>query len=468
MILAKEVKDAVSGSILKGEEDFLFSGISLDSRKIKKGELFWAIKGERFDGHDFVLNAIKRGAGGAVIDERHAEAVVSNVKEEAVIISVKDTLYALGDIARYWRKKHNPKVIAITGSSGKTTTKELLSTILSLRYNTLRNPGNYNNLIGLPISLLRLNSYHSIAVLEMGMNMPGEISRLTEIADPDIGIITNIGPVHLEGVKDIEGVARAKAELAEKISKDGIIFVNGDNELLLKEVLKFGKKVITFGKDKKNDIILEKAYFNKEMGIDFCMIWNNKKFQFRLNSFGLQNAMNAMIASAVALYLGISEKDIIEGLLSYKGAKGRFQLINLVNDSILIDDTYNSNPLSLKAAVDSLRYLRRGKSLIIGLGDMLELGDYSVLAHRQAAEMIAKLDPDLFIAMGDFSEEMIRSAKECGIKEENLFLAKDHIDMALEIERRVKRSKNCLVFLKASRAILLNKVAEYLVDKLGT
>ncbi len=468
MLSAKEVEQAVSGVIRKGNEELVFKDVCIDSRRIKKGDLFWAIKGHRFDGHDFVLSALNKGAFGAIVEDRYVDEILKKTEgRDKVVISVKDSLKALGDLARYWRDKHKVKVIVVTGSSGKTTTKEMLFSILSQRYNVLKNPGNYNNLIGLPISLLKLDKLHSIAVLEMGMNRAGEIARLTQIANPDIGIITNIGPVHLEGVKDIKGVAQAKAELAKMLPERGVLFVNGDNALLMKEVLRFSKKTIRFGKDKKNDIILENAHVNENLGVDFSMVWGDKRLALKLNIAGLHNTMNALIASAVSLYMGMSEEEIKKGLLDYKGVKGRFQVISLVDESILIDDTYNANPVSLKAALKSISYIREGRKLFVGLGDMLELGDYSEQAHREAGKMVAELKPDFFIVTGNFSEQMIKGAQDAGMPKEKLVISSSPEQMCYEIEKRLSQDKRILVFLKASRAVSLDKVSEYLLNKFG-
>jgi len=337
MIKAEDIQKAISGKLLRGDKNTIFSGINIDSRRIDKGDLFWALKGERFDGHDFVLDAINTGAFGAVIEKSYAKKILQSLKEapNAVIISVQDTLKALGDLAKWWRNQYNVKVIAITGSTGKTSTKEMIFNILSINRKVLKNPGNYNNLIGLPITLLDLNSSHDVSVLEMGMNMPGEIRRLTEIADPDVGLITNIGPVHLQGVKDIYGVAKAKAELVEKISPDGTVFVNGDNELLVSAVSHFKKQIIKFGKNQKNDVKLEKIFSNGIEGSTFRLSWKGKNLELRINLPGMSNIINALAASAICLYLGEPEENIKKGLLMYQGVKGRFEIIRLSNDTIL-------------------------------------------------------------------------------------------------------------------------------------
>ncbi len=466
MIRTKDIVRAISGKLVKGDKDITFSGIKTDSRKIEKGDLFWALKGERFDGHDFISSAINAGAYGAVIKGSYTNKILGSLKDaqDVVIISAQDTLRALGDLAGWWRNQHNVKVIGITGSTGKTSTKEMISHILSIGKKVLKNPGNYNNLIGLPITLLSLDSSHDISVLEMGMNMPGEIRRLTEIADPDIGLITNIGPAHLQGVKDIHGVARAKTELVEKISSNATVFINGDNELLVKSASKYKKQIIRFGKNAKNDIKLERIVSYGIKGSIFRLSWEGRSLELRINVPGISSIMNALAASAICLYLGEPEENIRKGLLMYQGVKGRFEIIVLENDNILINDTYNSNPLSLKASMESIKDIKGKRGLIIGLGDMLELGDYSVHAHREAGRMAAGLNPELFIAMGSFSEEMIEGAREAGMSEHRLLISHDHEEMVYEIEKRLLK-KGCIIFLKGSRAMALERVAEGIMNR---
>ncbi len=467
MIKAKNIVKATSGRLINNKNNnHIFYGISIDSRKIKKGYLFWAIKGERFDGHDFVISALDSGAAGAVIQESNLERICRKLgTRNSIIISVQDTLTALGDLSTWWRKQHKTKVIGITGSSGKTSTKEIIANILSMDRKVLKNPGNYNNLIGLPLTLLNLRDYHDIAVLEMGMNMQGEIKRLTEIADPNIGIITNIGHVHLEGVKDIYGVAKAKSELVQQISPNSVIFINGDNQILLGIAMQFGKKLITFGLNSLNDIKLKKIYYHGIMGTHFTISWEGRDFSLRINVPGKSNVLNAMVAFAVCSYIGISEEQIKKGLLSYKGIKGRFEIIHLKNNMILINDTYNSNPLSLKSSIDSLYKLTKNKKIIIGLGDMLELGNYSKQAHIDAGKIVAKIKPSFFTTIGTYAHYMIYGAKLSGMDKRKLHISTSHDEMSNEIEKRL--CKDCVIFLKASRKIALEKVTQQIINKFG-
>ena len=241
-ITAKEIIYAIDGELIAGNPESSLMGICTDSREIISGQFFWALQGERYDGHDFVKQAVEKGALGIVIKKSHRREISPN--GDLVVIVVEDTLRALGDLAGWWRHQHDVRVAAITGSVGKTTTKEMTANILELDAPTLKNRGNLNNLVGLPLTVLMMEERHCKAVLEMGMNRPGEIARLTEIADPDIGLITNIAKAHIEGLGDINGVARAKAELLEKISSDGQIILNGDDEVLMAVASHFPKKMM--------------------------------------------------------------------------------------------------------------------------------------------------------------------------------------------------------------------------------
>ncbi len=296
---AGDILTPIQGELLRGDRDQSFSGVSTDSRTIGEGQLFWALKGETFDGHDFVREAIRKGAAGAVVNKDRTGALPVNTRSS--MFGVPDTLKALGDLARWWRHRFRARVTAITGSAGKTTTKEMTSAILSLEGFTLKNEGNFNNLIGLPLSLFLLEENHRFAVLEMGMNRPGEIGRLTEIADPDVGLITNVGRAHLEGVGSIEGVARAKVELLEKMSPRSLAILNGDDRILMKAAKSFREKPITFGQASQNQVRAEKIRNLGREGFSFDLLWQGKSFSVRLRVPGFQNVYNALAAAAIAL-----------------------------------------------------------------------------------------------------------------------------------------------------------------------
>jgi UDP-N-acetylmuramoyl-tripeptide--D-alanyl-D-alanine ligase len=458
-VSAKEIIPTVRGEMISGPEGTVFTGLSTDSRAVKEGGLFWALRGEKFDGHDFVREAAERGAKGVVI-ERGRPCPVPADKHLAAI-AVPDTLRALGDFASWWRREHQARVIAITGSAGKTTTKEMAASIFSLSGMTLKNKGNLNNLIGLPLSLFLLDAVHRTAVLELGMNRPGEIARLTEIADPDVGLITNAARAHVEGLGSVEGVARAKVELLEKMSSHSQPILNGDDQLLMRTAAPLMRKVMTFGLGPKNDVQPQDVKNLGREGFSFEIRYEGKAVPVRLRVPGVHNIRNALAASAIAFASGEPADRIAQGLNGFEGIAGRFMLSPLPGGCTLVDDTYNANPHSLKAAMDSLRPLvDEGGGILVGLGDMLELGKETAAAHLEAGERVADIGARLFVALGEHAHLMIEGALNKGFPREKAAIARDHRDMAEKIKGMMR--KGDLVFLKGSRRVGLEKVADLL------
>ena len=404
----------------------------------------------------FVDAAIRQGAAGAVIETGRKDLASSS--HGATVIEVPDTLYALGALAAWWRHQHRALLAAITGSMGKTTTKAMTSAILGLGGKTLSNEGNFNNLVGLPLSLLRLEEAHGAVVLEMGMNRRGEIARLTEIADPDVGLITNVGRVHLEGLGDIYGVARAKVELVEEMSEQGTAILNGDDEILMKAAAPFLRKSMTFGLGPKNDLQGRNVRDLGRDGLLFDLCYRGQSVPMRLRLAGRHHVMNALAASAIAISMGETFEHISEGLSGFEGIKGRFTITNLPVGAVLVDDTYNSNPSSLRAALQHLRSLvPEGGRLIVGLGDMLELGHETGPAHLEAGEMVANLGVDLFLALGEHAELMIQGAVEHGLARTRTARVSNHEEMVRLLQAEIH--KGDLIFLKGSRRVGLDRVA---------
>ena len=467
-ISSSDIRRAVGGFQVEGDPTAKVGGLSIDSRTIKAGELFWSIRGTKYDGHDFILKALDLGAVGVVSEEaewRRRPDIRNKVSEQykdRCIILVGDSIRALGDYAGWWRKKSDVKIAVITGSAGKTTTKEMTAAILSIKWNTLKNKGNFNNLIGLPLSLLSLKPEHERAVLEMGMNRAGEISRLTEIVNPDLGLITNIGMAHLEGVGDIWGVARAKAEMVERMSNGSQIIINGDDDRLFKTVSNIRKDVTTFGLDKSRDIFADGIHNCGFEGYEFEIFHRKGSFHVRLNTPGVQDILNALAAAAICLGLEVPEEDIVSGLESFAGINGRFRIIKLIGENIVVDDTYNSNPLSLESALRSADIVGKDMKIIVALGDMLELGNTSEDAHIEAGRKVAGLNPECFIAMGNYASEMIKGAVSAGMNKGNVFFVGSHEDMTKTI--RANMTGRNFVLIKGSRGMELDKVVRSLTE----
>ncbi len=458
-ITAKEMLSPIHGVLVSGRGETVFSGISTDSRTTLPGEVFCALVGDNFDGHDFVQKAVDKGASGVIIQNNHRTALAGI--PHAAVITVDDTLAALGDLARWWRHQYNVRVVAITGSAGKTSTKEMTAEILKLDGPTLVSQGNFNNLIGLPLTLLRLGKEHKNAVLEMGMNRPGEIDRLTWIADPDVGVITNVGMAHTEGVGDIQGVADAKTEMIGRISPRSQVVLNGDNTVLMKTAAKFHREYVTFGFDQKNKIHCSELQNLGKDGTRFHLHCGDGSHVVDLVVPGMQHVANALAAAAACACLDIELHHIVEGLRRFGGMKGRFSLLSISGNITVVDDTYNANPLSLKAALESVAAMvEQSGRMIVGLGEMMELGSGSSRAHRQAGQMVAMADAAYFVAIGEHAGEMLAGAMEKGMSTDNAVIATSVHEMAESIQAHMKPGD--LILLKGSRRIHLEKVLDAL------
>lgn len=460
-VTAEEIAKALGSERLRGPADTVMLGAGTDTRTLRPGELFFAIRGERFDGHDFIPAALELGAGG-VVCERGRAGGLSAAGDQAVI-EVQDTLRALGDMASWWRHNYRASIAAITGSAGKTTTKEMVAEILELQGATLKSRGNFNNLIGLPLTLFALSEEHRHAVLEMGMNRPGEIARLTEIADPQVGLITNVAAVHLEGLGDIRAVARAKAELLDRMSPAGVAVLNGDDELLMAESKRFKGELTTFGFGRGNDFRAEGVREMGREGTRFTLVFGGGRVDVRVSVPGLQNVWNALAAAALSVRSGAAPENVARGIEAYRGMGGRFALMDLPGGGILVDDTYNSNPSSLKAALQSIGGLQPVKGrIIVCLGDMLELGREAVSAHLEAGRMAAEQRADHILVMGRYADHIIRGALENGFPADRTRRMLNHEEMADGILDLLQEGD--LVLLKASRGMRFERVLELVLE----
>ncbi|MBU1091214.1 MAG: UDP-N-acetylmuramoyl-tripeptide--D-alanyl-D-alanine ligase, partial [Candidatus Omnitrophica bacterium] len=346
-----ELLNATKGKLIKSSKLSKVSGISIDSRSLRPNEAFIAIKGKNFNGHDFINQAIKKGASCIIINTTYDIRHTTYEKHKVALIAVRDTTKALGDIARYHRQKIDLPVIGVTGSNGKTTTKEMIAWVLSGRFRVLKNPGTKNNQIGLPLSLLDLNSRHNAAVLELGTNHFGEIAYLSGICQPNVGIITNIGPAHLEFFKDLKGVFREKYSISGHLQKPRMMILNADDKNLRSKLFKREKKSFNLGFGIRSKADFSARAIKIQNGrMEFVV---NKKYKFTLKVFGYSNIYNALASIAVARVLGMGYNDIASRLSNFTFTQGRLSLLEL-NNTRFLDDSYNSNPFSLKQALDTL------------------------------------------------------------------------------------------------------------------
>ncbi len=386
----EDIVKATGGRVLYSNgNSHAFTGVSIDSRAIKGGEIFVALRGARFDGHDFLYKALETGSG-ALVNFPPPEPLKGKT-----IIYVKNTLNALQDIAHYMRMKSNIPVIGITGTNGKTTTKELIASILGTKYRVLKNTGNLNNQIGLPLSLTKLSDEDEIVVLEMGASVPGDIKELCGIAVPDYGVVTNIGPGHLEGFGSIEAVRSAKLELLDTVKE---VVISADDTFLMEGISKYSGKVVTFGIENKADVYARDIDVKDRNSSFSLCIGSGLSIEINLNIPGTFNIYNALAAASIGHIFNIDLPDIKAGIESFKGVPMRLEIKELFGATV-ISDVYNANPASMEEAVKELVRLRKGRTIAV-LGDMLELGSYAEEAHRKLGEWMSKLPIDVFIAVG--------------------------------------------------------------------
>jgi len=397
MFKVTELLKASSGKLSSGSKDAVARGISIDSRTLKKGEAFLALKGDNFDGHDFIPQAIRNGAG-CVISQKEGR------HKGVTFIKVQDTTYALGELARFNRQRFKDvPVIAVTGSNGKTTAKEMIAQVLARKFKVLKNEGTKNNHIGLPLTLLQLDNSYDIAVLEIGTNHFGEVEYLSRIALPNIGVITNIGPAHLEYFKSLNGVFQEKYSLLKALQKPAIAIVNSDDLILRKIALKKTRSplVLSVGLKQKSDFFASGISFKR--GRPAFKV--NQRFKFALKTLGYYNIYNSLLAVAAARIFGLTYRDISRGLAGFDLPKSRLNFIEIKGIKF-IDDTYNSNPLSLKQALGVLEnFSVTGKKIFV-MGDMLELGASSRILHARAIRDALRV-ADTLITVGQLSRECL-------------------------------------------------------------
>ena len=456
---AVEILAATGGKVLRDGGKTRFGEIVTDSTKVKTGSVFVALKGERHDGHRFVGDAVRRGAG-CVIAHR---SLPKSALGRATAIKVADTLTALGDLAHYRRQQFAPKVLAITGSNGKTTTKEMVAAILQeawacgkrRRGKILKTEGNFNNLVGLPLTLLRLRKQDKMAVVELGTNQPGEIQRLTEIADPDIGIITSVAAAHLEGLNSLAGVAREKGALYRGMRPNGTIVVNLDDPWVRKIAARFPGRKITYG---KRGWVRAQAWRMRGMdGMQLKLKAGQRSCNVKLNYLGQHNIANALGAAALTLGVGAKLAAVRRGLAKARPFSMRMQSEEWRGVRI-INDAYNANPASMKAALQTLAELPcRGRRIAI-LGDMFELGKQAAREHRQLGKNAARGAVDFLYLLGDRAALVHRGALAAGMSPERVIVGKDHTELVKRLREQVKKG-DCLLF-KGSRGMKMEKVLD--------
>jgi len=460
MFRLKDVLKVTKAKLINKSKSDLFTGVSTDSRTIKKGDIFFALKGENFDGHNFVEDAVDKKAAAIVVSDDKNSVVrelMKNKKPAASILKVKNTVIALGNLAKYYRKINNVPLIAVTGSVGKTTAKDMVAQVLSKEYEVLKNIGTHNNYIGVPQTIFRLNKKHNICTLELGTSRFGEISYLGNIVCPQVAIITNIGASHLEFFKNLEGVFKEKKAIMCKLKGPKIVLLNGDDAFLRKLKLPCGFKVFYFGQKEPCDFLASDIALEN----DNVVFLFNKKHKFRINSPGKFNMYNALAGIACGLIFGLSVEDIKESLDKFNFPDKRLSKINCRKFSI-IDDTYNSNPLSLKNAIESLVGLEiRGRRILV-MGDMLELGEESVNLHRQIGDFVAEKPIDIFVTFGKLSKSAAQAAKTKSAGRQSVFTFDSKPELIDFLKGEIKPGD--VVLIKGSRRLRMEEIVLPLKD----
>lgn len=427
------------------------SAVSIDSRNVKQDSLFVAIKGDKFDGHNFVCDAVNAGVSAIVIDENKADKFKGlNIP----VVTVKDTTVALGDLAKVWRSKLNTKIIAITGSAGKTTTKEMLAAILSEKFKVNKTAANNNNHIGVPLTLFGTTNDYDILILELGTNHFGEIAYTANIAQPDYAIITNVGNSHLEYLKNKKGVLNEKVALFETTSaRNGIVFINNDDIMISKTMLDYPKRV-TFGFESVSDVKGTIQSFNEEGKPVIEITYKDLKIQHLFNLYGEQSAKNYLAAAAIALKLGLNKKEISAGISKFKSIDKRLN-VKTFKKFVLIDDTYNANPESMRYAIELMPKIKTFKNRIAILGDMFELGDESVKLHSELGRVIKRNKIDIVVTIGELMKNLDLELKKLEIES-------IHFDSREELTEYLSKYKypGYVVLVKGSRGMQMEEFSK--------
>jgi UDP-N-acetylmuramoyl-tripeptide--D-alanyl-D-alanine ligase len=461
------VAESCGGRLVCGTGLVAEAGASIDSRTLNAGQAFFAVRGPRFDGHDFLVAAVDRGAIGLVVDAAHAEAAVavaSRAPDRVFVVAVEDTTGALIAVARAWVEVLGCATVAVTGSVGKTTTKDLLAAAIASRYEVHATGGNLNNRYGLPLTCLKLVPRHEVLVAEMGMSAKGEIAELASIVRPRVGVVTCVAPVHLETLGSMEAIADAKAELVEALPAEGVAVLNADDPLVAAMRSRTKARVTTFGTSEGANVRIVAVDVGPDGRAAVTFEVGGGRFVTRLGLVGAHHAHNAAAALAAALALDVDPARACDAFASVGPGRHRMAIVQ-AGTVRLVDDCYNASPRSVAAALEALKSLGAGGRRVAMLGDMLELGAVTVAAHREAGRQAASSGVDLLIAVGKQSEEVRQGAMEAGMMSASVFTAPDAMVAANVAVALLKPRDTVLV--KGSRGVGLEVVVDALVARFG-
>ncbi|THJ16551.1 MAG: UDP-N-acetylmuramoyl-tripeptide--D-alanyl-D-alanine ligase [Nitrospira sp. CG24B] len=469
LFTVEELREVISAKVLASDgvswAKQRIRGISLDTRSLQPGDLFLALQGDRFDGHDFVATAFSRGAVGAIVLDSYDVSGISlkrgSKRAQPFILGVRDPLHVYQQLAAHHRSRFHIPVVAVTGSNGKTTTKEMVASVMAHRWKILKTEGNLNNRVGVPQTLLRLNERHKGAVIEMGVDNLGQTTRLCEIVRPTIGVITNIGPDHLEFFGTMEVSAQAKAEMLDLLPSDGVAILNADDSYYDYLAARARCRVVSFGFSSKADVRAMSLKSDGRNGTIFRLLLPGtmRHAAVHIRVQGDHNVTNALAAGAVGSILGLSGGVIAQGLSRFRPAAMRSQ-VRVSQGVKLIIDCYNANPASMKAAVQLLAQTGAKRKRIAVLGDMLELGPNAAQMHEEVGGFVARHGIDQLVACGLLGRSLAKGAKQAGLDQAHILEVPDARAASAAIKAFVKPGDTVLI--KASRGMKLELVADAL------
>lgn len=449
-----EVLEATGGKLLSGDRNKVIQDITTDSRKPAAGLLFIPLVGDKFDGHEFINAAFDLGAE-AALTHKETELLI-----DKTIVKVEDTRKALGDIAKYYKAKHNVPTVAVTGSVGKTTTKDMIYSVMAKKYNTLKTEANHNNDIGLPLTVFSLEKAHEAAVLEMGMNHFGEIEYLASIGRPDVAVITNIGESHIENLGSREGIFKAKMEITKLFNKNNTLIVNGDDDFLSTVKGQENYKVVYYGINNPDNDIYAKDIVNHGLkGVDFTAVADGKEYKVEVSVPGKHNVYNALAAICVGLEFGISMDQIVEGIRNFQLTGMRMEITDY-NGAQIINDSYNASPDSIKAALSVLGSVDNMRKIAI-MGDVLEMGDFAKDAHYNLGKEVVDNGVDVLITAGENMKYLAKGARDSGMQDVISF--DKTLDVCNYIKDKIKSGD--AVLIKASRGMRFEEVYNAIINK---
>lgn len=453
IITVKDIIKVTNGVLVVGNEDTIFDGFSKNSKEIENGDFYLGFKGENTNGSIFFEEAFDRGAKGCIIQDIEITKEHMEKYQDKVIIKVEDVVTAVQEIAKLKRSLYDIPVIAVTGSVGKTSTKDIVASVVAQKYKTLKTEGNYNNHIGLPLTILRLKD-HEALVVEMGMNHFGELTVLTKIAKPTVAVITNVGTAHIGILGSRENILKAKLEILEGLQKGGKIIINNDNDLLHSwyEENKGRYDIVTYGIENVSDYMAEDIVYN-ESGSKFVLKGENKSVIVPVG--GNHFVQNSLCAIAVGKVNGIEMDRIVDGIEQFELTKRRMDISKLENGVTIINDCYNANFDSMKAAIEYLGKLENRRKIAV-LGDMLELGEFSKELHERVGAEVAKNKVDVLVIVGKEAKYIASAAEKNGIRKECIVECESNID-AIEVMRKIMRKDDCVLF-KASNAMHFDEI----------